>query len=260
MAVKIPKGKKKKWFPVIAPRLFRGQPVGEMHLYIPEQAFGRTMSVNLMNLTGDMKKQNSSIKLEITKGTEGKLYTEIVGYQIMPTAVKRMVRRRVSKIAMSFVSKTNDKKPIRIKPLILTRGTSKKSVQTKIRNTAKEAINEYIKNLRFEDLVREIISHKFQMTFKKQLTKIFPIRVFEIRMLDIIKKRTTQAEPEKQKTAEVKEPNEKLEKPKEEKKPVEPEKKEVKEEKTVKEKIEKSEEDKKEAPKKPEAKETPKKE
>ena len=245
MAVKIPKGKKKKWFPVIAPRLFRGQQVGEMHLYVPEQAIGRTMAVNLMSLTGDIKKQNSSIKLEIIRGTEGKLYTEIMGYQIMPTAVKRMVRRRVSKIAMSFISETNDKKPIRIKPLILTRGTSKKSVQTKIRNTAKTAINDYVKRLRFEDMVREIISHKFQMTFKKQLGKIFPIRIFEIRMLDIIKKRTTQekpkAEPEKlkeEKTAEpkeekkVKEPKEKIEKPGEVKgKKETPKKPEVKEEK-----------------------------
>ncbi len=232
------KGKKKKWFPIIAPKIFNKKTIGEMHLYIPEQAVGRHVSINLMNLTGDIKKQNTVAKFVINNIGEGKLYADIVGYHIMPTAVKRMVRRKVAKILMSFIVKTADSKKVRIKPLVLTRGAAKQSVLTRIRKKTEESLKTLAEKTKFENIFQEIISHKLQMGFKKQLGKIFPIRSFEIRMLNIVEEKTPKEKPkvEKKKTVPKKEPEAKeekteAEKPKKEKKTVPKKEPEAKEEK-----------------------------
>jgi len=238
------KGKKKRWFPIIAPKIFNRKAIGEMHLYIPEQAIGRYVSINLMNLTGDIKKQNTVAKFIINNTGEGKLYSDITGYHIMPTAVKRMVRRKVAKVLMSFIIKTADDKKIRIKPLILTRGTAKQSVLKGIRKKTEESLKALAEKTKFENILQDIIAHKLQMNFKKQLSKIFPIRTFEIRMLGIVREKIPETKPKQEKKKPKKEPEAKKEKPKEKKTEV---KKELKEEKKPEEvKEEKPEEEKKE--------------
>jgi small subunit ribosomal protein S3Ae len=130
------KGKKKRWFPIIAPKIFRQQVLGELLLYEPHTAAGRCIKANLTSLTGDMKGQNVNLQFVITSIGEGKLYTEIVGYDVAPTSIKRMVRRRSSKISLSFLIETEDNKKARIKPILLTRGAVKQSVLTKLRKEA----------------------------------------------------------------------------------------------------------------------------
>ncbi|HLD06382.1 MAG TPA: hypothetical protein VJC16_02505 [Candidatus Nanoarchaeia archaeon] len=174
---------KKKWYPVIAPQLFNEQPLGEVPLYDPEAAVGRIMSVNLMILTDDPKKQNFSMLFRITGAANGQLKTEIVGMVMQQTAVKRMVRRKKIRIDESFPCATKDGKRIRIKPFLVTYSLAKGSVLQSLHKHTLQFLKKEIAKLDFEQVIHDIIIRKLQQEMQAHLKKIYPLAVCEIRQI-----------------------------------------------------------------------------
>jgi len=210
---------KKHWYPLIAPKLFRNVILGETLVYEPQQMIGKSIKQNLMNLISDVKRQNVNIIFEVVKVENNKAYTNFVGYAMVQSSVKRMVRRNISKIDMSFTCATSDKKNIRIKPFIVTRLSTSGSVAAKIRKNAHEFLTKYINDISFDNFTNDLISHKMQDALRYHLKKIYPVRVCEIRSMQV----------------------EKLHKPETEKK-AKTVKKELKSEKTEEEKVSKNSE------------------
>ena len=95
------KAKKKSWLKIYSAKPFNQIVIGETSVSEPSLAIGKPISVNLMNLTGDIKKQQINIKFEIDNISEGKAYTKVTGYDIVSSAFKRFVRRRSSKADLS---------------------------------------------------------------------------------------------------------------------------------------------------------------
>ena len=84
---------KKKWYKIVAPKVYHEQVIGESFLGDASKAIGRTVPANLSNLTGDMRQQNTTLKFKINTVTDDKLYTELVGYDVANASMKRLVRR-----------------------------------------------------------------------------------------------------------------------------------------------------------------------
>ena len=59
------KVKKKKWFEIVAPKLFDERVIGETTALEPDKLIGKPVLINLMALTNDPRKQNVSIKFNI---------------------------------------------------------------------------------------------------------------------------------------------------------------------------------------------------
>lgn len=251
---------KKKWIEILAPSLLNEQVVGEAYTIESKSLIGKILTINLMTITNDIKKQNISVKLKIAKTTPDKAFTEFVGYRIVPSSIRRLVRRGKTRIDYVMVCKPKGGKNIRLKLFIITNSLTHNSVATRIRRTAAYLLKEYISKTSYEVLVKDLITHKIQNHLRENLRKIYPVRICEIRALEIEKEKFHDLETKKstEGVVEVKEPEktEKVEKeaPKEEKKQAEKKleakegrkepKKEEKKEKTVKEA---SKEEKKEA-------------
>ena len=60
------KAKKKAWFPIISPKLFGSKEMGETYNVSAKNAVGRTIKVNLKDLTGDIKDQNAYANFAIS--------------------------------------------------------------------------------------------------------------------------------------------------------------------------------------------------
>ena len=144
--------KKKKWHKVLAPGLFQNQVIGETPALEPEMVMGRTVMVNLMHLTRDIKKQNVNVTFEIQKIQGDTAYTELKSYQINPSYIKRSVRRNRNRIDDSFVCKTKDGLMVQLKPFVLTRNLTNKSINTKIRSVAKRVISNYVAQNTYETI------------------------------------------------------------------------------------------------------------
>ena len=185
MPEQITKLKKKQWYQIIAPQQFNNVVLGETLVYEPTQMVGKTLSYSLMNLTNEPKRQNTSIHFKVVdvEGDKGK--TRIMGYQIIPSTVKRFVRRNSEKMDVSFTCETADNVFLRIKPLIVTKADVKGSVAAKLRYSIINFLVKTIKKIKYDEFINDLISRKIQDATKANLNKIYPLKVCEIRYAGI---------------------------------------------------------------------------
>ena len=71
---------KRRWFNLIAPKLFNNQIIGQTITKDKNKLAGRTLSINLMTVTRDPKKQTANIIFKITSLQEENALLDIFGY------------------------------------------------------------------------------------------------------------------------------------------------------------------------------------
>lgn len=184
-AAELKKQKKKKWCPIIAPAMFNNKVIGESLLDDASMLMNRHVTVNMMQLSGDMKRQNVSIMFKVTDVKEGKGLTEAVKYEISSSSLRRLAKRDKDKLSDSFVVKTSDGKLVRIKPLMITNNLTKGSVSAALIKDCRAVCKELINKIQFEQLIGDLVANKFQKEVKELLHKTYPLRTFEVRMLSI---------------------------------------------------------------------------
>mgnify|MGYP001588992531 CR=1 FL=1 len=177
---------KKEWYPILAPKLFENAVLGETYVYAPEQMIGKGITQNLMSLTNDVKKQNINIDFKVFDVQNGKAFADVIGYHMVQSSIKRLVRRNIEKIDMSFSCKTSDNKNLQIKPLLITRSATIGSVTAKMRRISQDSLVKYISSISYDNLISDLVTHKIQNDLRKDLNKIYPLRVCEIRSMEII--------------------------------------------------------------------------
>ncbi|MEK6963139.1 MAG: hypothetical protein AABX70_01835 [Nanoarchaeota archaeon] len=176
---------RKRWVPILAPKLFHERVIGESYVAEPEQLRGRSVFVNMMVLTGDPKKQQVQVQFSISDVKEGKGYATFKGYAYSPNSIKRLARRGRDKIDDSFLCKTQDNVVLRVKPIIVTGSKAPRSVQGALRRTFRRKMKEIVQKETFEQVMRDILEYKLQGAIKGLLHKFFPVRVLDIRVLKI---------------------------------------------------------------------------
>ena len=184
MAEQIAKIRKKVWYPIVSPQ-FNNIQIGDTLVYDPSQTIGKTMKQSLMNLTNDMKRQNISVTFKVTSFEDNKAMTSVIGYEVVQSYVRRLVRRNSEKIDMSFICDTEDGVFLRIKPIVMLRASVKGSVAAKMRHNIQNHITKTVKKMKFEDVMGDVIAHKIQSEMKEILNKIYPVKICEIRYVGI---------------------------------------------------------------------------
>ena len=177
---------KKAWYPILAPKIFHNTLLGETYVYEPEQMVGKSITQSLMNLTRDVKRQNININFKVVGVQNGKGVTDVIGYYMAQSSIKRMIRRNIEKIVMSFPCKTSDNKNLLLKPLMITRSATTNSVATKMRKNAQEFLVKYISNITYDNFVNDLVNHNLQNSLRKVLNKIYPLRICEIKTMELV--------------------------------------------------------------------------
>ena len=181
--------KKMKWVQVLSSVLFGKESIGEIPVHEPKSLVGRSVTVNLMTLTRDMKKQNTRIRFVITHIKGDQANTELYGYYLNSASIKRLVRRGKDKVAILTICKTSDNKKIRILTMIIPHSKVKGSIATNFRNSASRYIAAYAAKTTFETMIKELITNKLQREIKSALKKIYPARIVEVAKLHIEKEK-----------------------------------------------------------------------
>lgn len=179
--------KKKKWHKVIAPKLFNEMMIGETPALEPNSVPGRTLRINMMTLTGDIKKQNFDVTFEIEKVMGDTAYSIIRKFEMNASSIRRLVRKAKNRVDDSFICATSDNKNVRIKPFLVTFAMTTNSVITKLRKKAKEFLLRSIRGMTYDTLCREIVSFNIQRTMRANLCKTYPLRVCDIRVMELQK-------------------------------------------------------------------------
>lgn len=175
---------KKKWFRIVAPAFLGEETVGETLAEEPRTLVGKFVTISLATLTGDMKQQSIHVKLKVVSVEDGTARTELYGFGMAPSSLKRLVRRNSDRIDDSFVCTTADGKRVRIKPVMLTSSKAKGAVQRVLRRLITSAIVREIQSLPYEEAVKSVLSYRLQTAVRNHLRKTYPVKYFEIKKFE----------------------------------------------------------------------------
>ncbi len=179
-----PKRGKKKWYKIFAPESFGGVELGETPAYSPEDTIGRVVELTVPFVTGDFSKNHILLYFQIVDASEEGCKTKIKKYKITEEYLRSIVRRRSSRIDVIIDTTFKDEKKARIKALVITQGRANGSQKKAIRKKVMEIIEKEASEKTFEEFVLSVLNNKVQDQYKKELHKIFPIKIFDFRVIE----------------------------------------------------------------------------
>lgn len=181
------KGTKKKFFEVKVPLT-----ATKVHVYgaSPEELEGRVVRIDM---TRSLRGKNLELRAKI-KNNNGTLESIPVSLEVMPSYIRRSIRKGTDYIEDSFETECKDAK-LRIKPFMIARKRVSRAIRNALREGAKKHLESYVKVRTAEEVFSEITSNKIQREISIKLKKIYPLALCEIRVAEIVpeKKKQTAA-------------------------------------------------------------------
>lgn len=231
--------KAKNWYQILSPSLFDNVPVAETLADAPHHLMGRITEVSLQDLTNDFRKSHIKLYFKVDKVEEGNAYTSFKGHTLTSDYLRRMIRRRKSRIDGIYDAETKDGAYLRVKPFAIAERRIQNSQKKLIRNIMKETVLKECKAKTLNEFLIDTLDGKVGSEIYKNCKNVYPVKRVEVHKTEIIRLPTVVVEekkPSKKKEIEEPEETEKKEPPKKEEKKPEVKEKEIKEKKkTVKE-------------------------
>lgn len=228
------KWRSKNWYQILAPTLFDNAPISETLSDLPESLIGRITEVSLQDITNDFRKAHIKLYFKINKIQDGNALTQFNGHTLTSDYLRRMIRRRKSRIDGVYDIDTKDNASIRVKPFAITDKRIQNSQKKVIRTAMKDTISGEGKSKTLNEFLRDILDGKIGSEIYKNCKKFYPVKRIEIYKTEIIRTPTIEIEEKKPPK------KEEIEESKESQKKVEKEKKEI-EKKKVKKPVKKKE-------------------
>lgn len=187
VVVKSKAKKVKKKFPVNikAPEFLNSVSLGESNVTDLNNLVGRTSKINLMYITGNLKNQNIRLTYRIEEVSAGEALTIVKSYEQIPYYLGRFVRKGSNLIEDSFDVLTKDGKKVRVKPFVVTKMSASELICKALRGATRELVKEEAKSVTYDELMASIIFGKIQNVFRNDLKKIFPLKTFEFRKVEL---------------------------------------------------------------------------
>jgi len=251
--------KAKNWYNIIAPPSFDNITIADTLTDNPDKLINRVASISLQDMTNDFRKGHIKLFFKVKKIEENKALTQYEGHTLTSDYLRRMVRRRRSKIEGVYDVNTLDGAIVRIKPFATTDKRIQNSQKRVVRDAMKKTIAQEAKKATLYDFIKKIIDGKLGSDIYKNCKTLYPVKRIEIYKTKVIRQPTVEMEVKKKPEKKTEEKEEQVEEKKTKKDTKKKEKKEDKETKESKGKEDKSEEEVKE-PEETEEKENPKQE
>lgn len=243
------KWKAKSWYNIIAPPAFNSMQIGETLASSPDSLINRVTEVSLQDLTNDFKKSHVNLYFKIDRVEGSNVYTHFVGHTLTSDYVRRLIRRRKTKIDGVFDVTTKDGAVLRVKPFAIADKRIQTSQERAVREVMKKTIIDEASKTTMYDFIKSIFDGRISEEIYKNSKSLYPIKRIEIYKTEVLSQPSVMIKEEAKKEEKTEEKvEEKVEEPS---KPVE----EIVKEEKVEEKIE---EEKPEEPEKIEKPITPK--
>lgn len=180
--------KKKKWFTIYAPNLFDRRELAETIAEKPETLINRVISVSARDVSNQPKKQHISLLFKVNDVQGLKAFTKLMGHEIKSSFLKRLIRRRSSKIETNQVVELKNKEKAKVKTVILSVRKLRKNQETAIRKIMMEKIDYEGRKKDFDDLVQELVFGHTASKIESEAKKIGLIKRIEVVSSRLIEK------------------------------------------------------------------------
>jgi len=198
------KWRAKNWYNVLAPPAFDNVTVAETLTDNPDKLISRIAEVSLQDITNDFRKSHITLYFKINKIEENNAHTQFVGHSLTSDYIRRMIRRRKSKIDGVYDVKTRDNALIRVKPFAITDKRIQNSQKKIIRNEMKKTITAEAAKTTMTEFIKNILDGKIGSEIYKNCKKLYPVKRIEINKTEVLSQPTIEIQEKKPKKKEEK--------------------------------------------------------
>lgn len=195
------KWRSKHWYKVHAPGLFQHLEIGETMATEPEQVVGRTLETTLQEISGgaDIGKAHIKLRFQVERVTgESLAEAKFIGHELTSDYVRRLARRKRSKIDASLIVTTKDGVQIVLKPVAVGEQRLQTHLRTELRHRLDSLLLEEAQKKTAPEFVREMLQGELGKLLAHGLKDLYPLKKIEIRssiVLGTISDEVTPAEP-----------------------------------------------------------------
>ncbi len=189
--------KAKNWYTILAPSLFNNVPVAETLSETPENLIGRVTEVSLQDITNDFRKSHIKLLFSVDKIEQNTAHTQLKGHLLTSDYLRRMIRRRKSRVDGVFDIETRDGALLRVKPFAIAEKRIQSSQKKLIRNVMKDVITKEGKTKTLNSFIKDCIDGKTGSEIYKHCKIYYPVKRIEINKTEIIRLPTIIIEDEK---------------------------------------------------------------
>jgi small subunit ribosomal protein S3Ae len=199
------KWKAKSWYNILAPASFNNITIADTLAENPNILMNRVTEVSLQDLTNDFRKSHIKLFFKVNNVEESNAHTQFIGHTLTSDYLRRMIRRKRSKIDGVYDVKTRDGANIRVKPFATTDKRIQNSQKRIVRETMKKTLSEKAKTMTMSELLKTIIDGKIGSDIYKNCKKLYPVKRVEIFKTEVLKSPTVELEQDS-KTKIIEEP------------------------------------------------------
>lgn len=178
------KWRSKRWYKIRAPGLFQHGELGETAANEPEQLVGRTLETTLPELSGttDSGKAHVKLRFQVERVSgEGVAETRFVGHDLTSDYVRRLARRKRSKIDSSLTVTTKDGVQIILKPVAVGEQRLQTRLRAELRHKIVEILTEEAKLRTSPEFVNEMLQGDLAKVLAHGMKALYPLKKIEIR-------------------------------------------------------------------------------
>ena len=183
------KWRSKHWFVVRAPSLFNHAEIGETMASEPEQIIGRTLETTLQEITGgaDIGKAHIKLRFQVERlSGEKTAESRFIGQELTSDYVRRLARRKRSKIDTSLMVTTKDGVQIIVKPVAVGEQRLQTRLQAELRMRLRSLLTEEAQKKTGAEFVREMLGGELGKVLAHGLKSLYPLKKIEIRRSEVL--------------------------------------------------------------------------
>jgi small subunit ribosomal protein S3Ae len=199
------KWKTKGWYKILTNDSFGKKEIGETPASSPNELIGRITEASLSDITGDFKQSHVKLFFRIDRVEGDKAFTEFDGHEINQDYVRRLMRRRKTRIDSVVDLRTSNSVSIRVKPLIIVDRKVINNIETGIRNKIDEFLKAKAAELTLDQFVVYMISPQIYNDLYDQIKTIYPAKKIEIRKSEVVRSTNSREETIVEKEPEIEE-------------------------------------------------------
>ena len=183
------KWRSKHWYRVRAPGLFQHVELGETVATEPEQVIGRTLEATLPELSGagDAGKAHVKLRFRIERiSGDGVAEARFVGHDLTSDYVRRLARRKRSKIDLSLTVTTKDGVQVVLKPVAVGEQRLQTRLRAELRHKMVQILTEEAQLRTSPEFVREMIQGDLSKVLAHGVKTLYPLKKIEIRRSEVL--------------------------------------------------------------------------
>jgi len=183
------KWRSKRWIKVRAPGLFQHVELGETVANEDEQVVGRTLEATLPELSGtpDTGKAHVKLRFQVDRiSGDGVAEARFIGHDLTSDYVRRLARRKRSKIDLAVTVTTKDGVRIILKPVAVGEQRLQTRLRAQLRHRIVEILNEQAQARPAAQFVGEMLQGELSKALAHGVKSLYPLKKIEIRRSEVL--------------------------------------------------------------------------